>query len=528
MESSTLKFPRVPPAAIPVAAGPREKVRTLDEAAAIAHQLARAGKTIVQAHGTFDLLHLGHVRHLEAAKKHGDVLIVSITADRFVNKGPGRPVFAETLRAEMLATLAYVDWVVINDSPDAVGAIERIRPHIYIKGQDYQNPEGDVTGKISKEREAVEAHGGRIEFTDEVTFSSTELINRHLNVFEPHIRDHLDSLRRDGGLAELLDLIDSVRDYRVVLVGDAIIDEYQYVLPMGKTPKENMIATRYQDRELFAGGVFAAANHIASFCREVDVVTCLGTSESFEDVVRESLKPNVRLHALKRTGAPTTLKRRFVDPSYMRKLFEVYFMDDEPLTSELQRELDDLIADIAPKADVVIATDFGHGLLGGSAIATLISASRFLAVNTQSNSANLGYNLITKYPRADYVCIDAPEARLAVSDRIATVGDIAHRLAEGRVDCDKIIITQGKHGCVTYERGGIVHTIPAFAKNVVDTVGAGDAFLSITAPLVAAGGAMHRVGFIGNVVGALKVEIVGHRRSIDKPALVKGITGLLK
>lgn len=528
MEPGTVKFPRVAAGPAPVATGPRDKVRTVDEIATIAHQLARAGKTVVQAHGTFDLLHLGHVRHLEAARRFGDVLIVTLTADKFVNKGPGRPVFTETLRAEMLATLAYVDWVAINEAPDAVDAIARIRPQIYIKGQDYQNPQGDVTGKITKERDAVEAHGGRIEFTDEVTFSSTELINRHLNVFEPHIRDHLDSLRRDGGLAELLELIESVKDYRVLLVGDAIIDEYQYVLPMGKTPKENMIATRYQDRELFAGGVFAAANHVASFCAQVDVITCLGTSERHDDLVRESLRPNVRLHTLKRAGAPTTLKRRFVDPSYMRKLFEVYFMDDEPLTNDLQQELNALIAELAPKSDVVIATDFGHGLLGPSSIETLTQAARFLAVNTQSNSANLGYNLITKYPRADYVCIDAPEARLAMSDRVATIGDIAHRLAATHVDCDKIIITQGKHGCVTFERGGIVHTIPAFAKNVIDTVGAGDAFLSITAPLVAAGGAMHRIGFIGNVVGALKVEIVGHRRSVDKASLIKGITGLLK
>jgi sugar/nucleoside kinase (ribokinase family) len=165
--------------------------------------------------------------------------------------------------------------------------------------------------------------------------------------------------------------------------------------------------------------------------------------------------------------------------------------------------------------------------LAASSIGELRSKSRFLAVNAQSNSANLGYNLITKYPRADYVCIDAPEARLAVSDRIATIGDIAHRLGN-HIDCGKIIITQGKHGCLTYESGGIVHTIPAFAKNVVDTVGAGDAFLAVTAPMVAAGGVMHRIGFIGNVVGALKVEIVGHRRSIDKASLIKGITGLLK
>jgi rfaE bifunctional protein nucleotidyltransferase chain/domain len=526
MESSVAKLIRQPHVGPPTS--PRDKVRTIAEVAAICDQCRRAGQTVVQAHGTFDLLHLGHVRHLEAARKLGDVLIVTVTADRFVNKGPGRPVFNAELRAEMLATVEYVDWVAINESPDAVSAIDRIRPSIYIKGQDYQNPQGDITGKITLERDAVEAHGGRIHFTDEVTFSSTELINRHLNVFEPHIREHLETLRQDGGLEELCGLIERVANYRVLIVGDAIIDEYQYVLPMHKTPKENMIATRYQDRELFAGGVFAAANHVASFCKQVDIITCLGDFDSHEDLIRQSLKPNVGLKSFTRAGAPTTLKRRFVDPSYMRKLFEVYFMNDESLTPDVQKHVDSAIADMAAKYDVVIAADFGHGLIAQSSIEALTSSSRFLAVNTQSNSANLGYNLITKYRSADYICIDAPEARLAVSDRVSNVGDIARRLAEEHIECSKIIVTQGKHGCVTFERGGIVHTIPAFAKNVVDTVGAGDAFLAVTAPLVAAGAPMSRVGFIGNVVGALKVEIVGHRRSIEKASLIKGITGLLK
>jgi rfaE bifunctional protein nucleotidyltransferase chain/domain len=526
MESRVAKLIRQPRIGSPTS--PRDKFRTLSEVAVACEQSRAAGQTVVQAHGTFDLLHLGHVRHLEAARKLGDVLVVTVTADRFVNKGPGRPVFNAELRAEMLATLEYVDWVAINDTADAVSAIECIRPTIYVKGQDYQNPQGDITGKITLERQAVEAHGGRIEFTDEVTFSSSELINRHLNVFEPHIREHLDTLRRDGGIDQLCELIESVADYRVLIVGDAIIDEYQYVLPMHKTPKENMIATRYQDRELFAGGVFAAANHVASFCKQVDIVTCLGDSEIHDDLIRQSLRPNVGLKTFTRAGAPTTLKRRFVDPSYMRKLFEVYFMNDEPLMPDVQSELDREIAKRAADYDVVIAADFGHGLIAPSSIEALTSGSRFLAVNTQSNSANLGYNLITKYSRADYICIDAPEARLAVSDRVATVGDIARRLAEDHIDCSKIIVTQGKHGCVTFESGGITHTIPAFAKNVVDTVGAGDAFLAVTAPLVAAGGSLNHIGFIGNVVGALKVEIVGHRRSIDKAALIKGITGLLK
>src|ERR1051326_5789619 len=513
--------------AAPLSVGPRDKVRTLDELAEITSRLKRSGKTVVHAHGTFDLLHVGHVRHLEAARKLGDVLVITVTADRFVNKGPGRPVFNEGLRAEMLATLQYVDLVAINHEPDAVGAITAIRPDVYVKGQDYEKAEEDITGKITAERRAVEAHGGRIHFTHEVMFSSTELINRHFNVFDPAVSRYLNGLRGNGALAETLALIERVRDYRVVLVGDAIVDEYQYVVPMGKPPKESVIAGRYQDREMFAGGVFAAANHVASFCKKVDVITLLGSADNHEDFIRASLRPNVELHVLRRPGAPTTLKRRFVDPTSMRKLFELYEMDDSPLTDDLARGLDRLIAEIVPSAKVVVATDFGHGLIGPAAVRTLVEYSPLLAVNAQSNSANMGYNLITRYPEADYVCIDAPEARLAIGDRISPIGEVAQKIAE-RVECPAIIVTHGRNGCVTHERDGATHAIPAFARNVVDTVGAGDAFLAVTAPLVAAGGAMEKVAFIGNVAGALKVEIVGHRKSIEKAALIKGITGLLK
>jgi rfaE bifunctional protein nucleotidyltransferase chain/domain len=509
-------------------ASPRDKIKSIQEIAAIARSYRETGRVVVQAHGAFDLIHLGHVRHLEVARRLGDVLIVTLTADRFVNKGPGRPVFSEAIRAEMLAALEYVDWVAVSEFPDAVRAIDRIRPNFYVKGQDYVNPEGDITGKIVLEREAVEAHGGQIHFTDDVVFSSTELINRHFNIFEPCVRDHLDMLRSNGGLGKVLELIERVRDFRVLMVGDAIIDEYLYTLPIGKPPKESLIAARFQNRETFAGGVFAAANHVAAFCREVEIVTCLGTTNNYEDLIRKSLRPNVKLRVIRREGAPTTLKQRFVDPSYMRKLFEVYFMDDEPLLAPLQTEVDAAIAARAPRADLVIVTDFGHGLLARSSVEALTTLSQFLAVSAQSNSANMGYNLITKYPRADYVCIDAPEARLAASDRLASLGDVARRLLEERIDCPKMIVTHGQHGCVTCERDGALHTIPAVARKVIDTVGAGDAFLSVTAPLVAAGGALDHVGFIGNVVGALKVEIVGHRQAVDKVGLVKSLTGLLK
>ena len=122
--------------------------------------------------------------------------------------------------SRMLAALHFVTYVAIAEAPDAIDTINAIKPDIYAKGSDYQNPDGDVTGKIALERKAVEAYGGTVRFTDEITFSSTELINRHFNQFEAHVRAHLTELRDDGGLSAILGSIQAIQDYRVVLVGD--------------------------------------------------------------------------------------------------------------------------------------------------------------------------------------------------------------------------------------------------------------------------------------------------------------------
>jgi cytidyltransferase-like protein len=93
-----------------------------------------AGKTIIHCHGVFDLLHIGHIKHLEAARQLGDVLVVTTTPDRFVNKGPHRPAFPEKLRAEALASLACVDFVAVTEWPTAVETIQIVRPSLYVKG----------------------------------------------------------------------------------------------------------------------------------------------------------------------------------------------------------------------------------------------------------------------------------------------------------------------------------------------------------------------------------------------------------
>lgn len=511
-----------------VAPSARDKLVSMDQLSEIAKKLRSEGRSVVLCHGVFDLVHMGHVRHLEVARSEGDVLVVTTTADIYVNKGPGRPIFSEQMRAEMLAAIEYVDWVAINPGPSAEPILDAVKPDVYVKGSDYENPDEDITGKINSEREVVERYGGQIVFTKDITFSSSNLINSYLDVYDPPLRDFLNSLRSDGGAVRILELIESIRNHRVVLVGDTIIDEYQYVNPLGKASKENMIATLYQESEVFAGGVLAAANHVAEFCADVEVITTLGEHCPYEEMIRATLKPNIRLTVIRIPDRPTTRKLRYVDPGYLRKLFEVYFMDDRPLPKENAAELERAIENSAPKADVVVVTDFGHGMIDNNLVEGLRKSARFLAVNAQTNGGNRGYNLITKYSGADYVCIDAPEARLAVKDKYSDITNIVGDTLPRMIECRKLIITHGSSGCYTKDDDDVVGQIPAFTKTVVDTVGAGDAFFAVTAPLVAAGGKITDIGFVGNAVGAMKVGIVGHRKSVEKIPLVKFVTTLLK
>ena len=174
---------------------PAGKIRPLDELAEALHSLRDEGKSVVQCHGVFDLLHFGHIRHFESARRFGDVLVVTVTPDRFVHKGPGRPVFNERLRAESIAALECVDFVAINEWPTAAETIALLRPAVYCKGSDYADRESDITRGIQVEEAAVQKVGGRIEFTTDVTFSSSELLNQYYGVYPEEARRFLEGFK---------------------------------------------------------------------------------------------------------------------------------------------------------------------------------------------------------------------------------------------------------------------------------------------------------------------------------------------
>lgn len=159
------------------------KILELDELAKRIEKLKSQGKKIVLCHGCFDLMHPGHIKYFQASKKMGDVLVVTVSPDIYVDKGDGRPVFNQTLRAESIAALECVDYVAINRWPTAVETLRLLRPNIYVKGQEFENKE-DKTGKLQQEQEVLVEIGAEMRYTREIVFSSTKLLNQH---FKPPV-----------------------------------------------------------------------------------------------------------------------------------------------------------------------------------------------------------------------------------------------------------------------------------------------------------------------------------------------------
>jgi len=507
--------------------GISDKILPLDALAEKLAQLRTTGNKIVLCHGVFDLLHIGHIRHFEEARKFGDALVVTLTPDRFVNKGPHRPAFSEALRAEMVAALGTVDYVAVNWWPTAVETVRLLRPDVYCKGSEYRQNQVDAASNMLPEIAAAQEVGARVEFTDGIVFSSSQLLNRHFSPFPPETDAWLEAFRKEHSADEIIKCLDKVRDLSVLVVGEAIIDEYVFCDAIGKSTKDPMLACQYITTEAFVGGSLAIANHLAGFCDDVSLITCLGETERREGFVREALLPNVRLIFVTKQGSPTIHKRRFVDQYSQNKLLELYIMEDSPLSPSDERTLLGAVEAPLMDHDVVIVADYGHGMLTPSVIVSLSDRARFLAVNTQSNAGNRGFNSISKYRRADYVCLAQHEVAIETRMREGDVRELLMEVVQ-RIDCKRFTVTLGKRGSLHYAPESGFTEVPAFATQVADRVGAGDAVFALTSLLVNQGAPWDVVGFVGNVAGAHMVAELGNRVPVSKVPLAKHIISLMK
>lgn len=510
-------------------------------------KLKKEGKTIALCHGVFDLVHPGHIIHLQQAKQMADILVVSVTAAEYVRKGPGRPYFNDEMRLKVLEALECVDYVMLSEGYTVDDIVESVEPDLYIKGEEYAKESDDITGKITAERELVERHGGRMAYTAGEVFSSTKLINTALSGLPEDMVRYMEGFITKYSMEDIKKYAEKAEKLKVLVVGDVIIDKYTYCIVHGLMSKDTGYSSGLEYSEQYLGGAVAVARHLSSFTENVTLMSIVGNEKNIRLQFLDEITDRMRLKLTYSPGTPTIVKHRYLTRNAKREEYRKIFSinnipDPMAYEEEVREEFYRGLAEKIDEFDVVFLCDFGHGLIDEKVKGLIQEKARYLVLNCQTNSTNYGMNIITKYGRADAFTLDQKELKLAypmdLSDEHAALKKLSEHLgcsgwltrgAEGAYgienrkvyECQEMRRCQDICRCDDDHEYEDIHECPAFTLTVKDTVGAGDAFYSI-AGLYAAAGAPTELGtFMGNIAGALGANIVGNKEAVEKVNVLK-------
>ncbi len=425
---------------------PERKICNLDHLLALREQARRDGRKVVHCHGCFDIVHPGHVRHLQFARSLGDILIVTVSADPQVNKGVNRPLIPDDLRAANLAALECVDWVHVNPHPTAVQLLDSLQPDIYVKGKEYEN---NHDPRFLAERNAVARHDGRVIFSSgDVVFSSTHLISG-MNLPDILGAEKVRRFRDRFGLdaAGLYHLIDRFAGRRMVVVGDYILDRYHFCEATGVASDSPVMNLRSHSTTDFDGGAGVIALHLAGLGASAQLVTSLASNDASEQVVSRLAEAGVNVIAQPQRRDLVTKHRYLADET---KVFKVDEGAIAPLDSQAEECFANQILEASQNADGVIFADFGYGLITSGLLDRIMPTLRqrvpVIAADVSGRQSTL-----LKFHGVDLLCPTEREVRETLHDFSSGLNAAVWNLL-CTTGARNALITLGKQGLVAFDQ----------------------------------------------------------------------------
>jgi len=480
----------------------------------VINDFKKSGLTVGMCHGTFDLIHLGHLRHFEEAKDKVDLLIVSVTDDEFINKGPGKPIFSVKDRIFNLSCITFVDYVIRSPYVNAIKNISLVKPNFYIKGPDYRNIEDDVTGNIQKEINTVKKYGGEILFTSSKKYSSRELAKKTFSNLNYDQENYIKSVKKKLDIKNINKIFENFKKVKISLLGEIIIDSYNFCEVVGKSGKEPVLVFKEKKIENYLGGAASICNNLFQFSQKIDFISYIGNKNSFESFIRNRTNKKINLNLITKIDSPTPFKKRIIDSINEKKILGIYDTNDNDIQYDEEKKLEKILQKSINKNDILLVSDYGHGLITNK-IAKRISSEKsiFVALNTQLNSSTYNKKRVERYKNINLLIINESELRVELRDDTSKIDILAAKLIKLN-NIKNLIITSGKLGCHYFFSNKYIHC-PAFGKKIVDKIGSGDAMFSALSlciflkidPMISL--------LIGSISAAISLEHLGNKHVIQ-------------
>ena len=494
-----------------------KKIITLDEAGNLVRAAQRDGANVVLCHGCFDIVHPGHVRHLQHAARLGDRLLVSITGDSAMDKGTGRPLIPQELRAENLAALDCVNWVVVDEQPTAVELLDRVRPDVFVKGREYED---NRDPSFQAERQVVEGYGGRLVFTSgDVVFSSTALIEAletSANPFQARIHQLIgqQQLRPQ----DLQAAVQGFCDRRVLVVGETIIDTYVMCDRPDVASEGPVMSLRPLEYRRFDGGAAIVARHLAAMGARPTLLTALPRAPETEALRQRLALEGISVRWIE-VDRPLNEKQRFLVGA--SKVMKVDLGEPITLDAAGRRHLVDMAAEEARVCDAAIIADYGLGLLTS---ATMTSLCRKLRphVGLLVGDVSGRRSSLLAMRDVDLLCPSEVEMRDALHNYDEGLSAVAWQMLN-KTKAARVLVTLGDQGLIAFDRGIDGTTapegwsgrlsaehVPAMSPHAVDPLGCGDALLAAASLTVVGGGTLLLAGVLGSIAAAAQGRKLGN------------------
>ncbi len=482
------------------------KIKTPEELRALLGERPRA-KRVIMCHGTFDLVHPGHIRHLIYAKSKADILVASLTSDVHIHKAAHRPFVPQDLRAMNLAALEIVDYVVIDPNPTPIENLKVIQPDYFAKGYEY-NKEG-LNPKTAEEKATLDSFGGEILFTPgDIVYSSSRIIESE----PPDLaNEKLHALMEAEGITfdSLRKILQSFNGIKIHVVGDTIVDSYTYCTLIGGNTKTPTFSLRFDEQVDFVGGAGVVAKHMKKAGADVRFTTVLGDDAMRDFVLKDLADYGVPTDAVIDRTRPTTQKNLFTAGGY--RMLKVDKVDNRPISD---KTLDRFRKSIAESdAHAIVFSDFRHGIFNPTTIPLLTASIPQGPLRIADSQVATRWGNILEFQGFDLITPNEREARFALGDQDSTVRPLALDLYK-RANCRNLILKMGERGMMTYRHPDThvrsFFNVDTFTHNVVDAVGAGDALLAYATITLTVSKCIVSASILGAIAAALACERDGN------------------
>lgn len=464
---------------------------------------------VVMCHGTFDLVHPGHLRHLAYAKSKGSILVVSITTDEHVTKADMRPYVPEELRALNLAALELVDFVVVDKDPNPISLIRALQPDMFVKGYEYGT---NIPPKTASEKQAVEAFGGRMLFSpgDFVLSSSAVIENDPPKI---GLEKLLTLMQVEGiNFADLYSAVQNLSGLSVTIIGDIIVDSITSTSVIGGYRKTPTPSVRVDGHQQFVGGAGIVAKHIAAAGAQVNLISVIGDDElgrfALADLEAAGVTCNIQVVA----DRPTTHKNAVVADGH--RLVRIDTVENRTLDYEV---LGAMQADLsASRADAVVFSDFRHGIFNRVTVPDFMAAVPKGVFTVADSQVASRWGNILDFAGCDLITPNEQEVRFALGDQDSVIRPLGSALYD-LAGCKILMLKVGARGMLTF-RDSLANadrrsffTVDALAReNIADPVGSGDALLAYATLTQVSTRNEAISSIIGTIAAGLECEFEGN------------------